>query len=143
MLIKGNSESRYKDETKPHIKITISRMNSDDGEESIHYLFSSGLYNSQKNTGSEDLIIGRQVVNGNDIRPNDILLPAKDRAVSRIHGKFIYKNGFPNFNGKISEMALNFLLQTHPRLGKDSPGRNIPFNISKHILEYARGFKLN
>jgi len=57
-----------------------------------------GMVDSQKNTCTEEIIIGRQQQtldqNKNDIHPNDIVLPFNDRAISRIHCKIIYKDGF-------------------------------------------------
>ena len=54
----------------------------------------NGVFGSEKNTDTEEIIIGRQQINGNNIRPNDIVLPAQDRAISRIHCKLNYKSCF-------------------------------------------------
>jgi hypothetical protein len=57
------------------------------------------MVGSKKNTDTHDLIIGRQDCAKDpetnvDIHPNDIILPNNDRAISRIHCKIVYKDGF-------------------------------------------------
>jgi hypothetical protein len=61
------------------------------------------MVKSKKNTISEDIIIGRQettkIIDSAtkepvEIKPTDIVLPPSDIAISRIHCKLIYKEGF-------------------------------------------------
>ncbi|CAK71549.1 unnamed protein product (macronuclear) [Paramecium tetraurelia] len=78
------------DPTLPHIKVSqLKNMNTHH-----HYFINEfGLVDSQKNTNSVDILIGRQYRQNQDIIPNDIILP-EDRVISRIHCKIIYNDYF-------------------------------------------------
>jgi hypothetical protein len=80
------------------MKITVIKSNAESDMSNIEeYLVNEkGLYQSEKNTTSKDIIIGRQHITAEGIKTNDIVLPASDRAISRIHCKIIYKYGFLN-----------------------------------------------
>ena len=77
---------------KKYIKITVMKSNADNDISNIDEYFVNhlGLLHSEKNTTAQDIIIGRQHITADGIRTNDIVLPASDRAISRVHCKIIY-----------------------------------------------------
>ncbi len=77
------------------MKITVMKSNADNDISNIdeYIVTEHGLHLSEKNTTASDIIIGRQHMTADGIRANDIVLPASDRAMSRIHCKMIYKWG--------------------------------------------------
>ncbi|CAD8065504.1 unnamed protein product [Paramecium sonneborni] len=78
------------DPKQPHIKITQLRNLNINHE---YFINEFGLVNSNKNTNSVDILIGRQYSQISDIIPNDIILP-QDRSISRIHCKIVYNDYF-------------------------------------------------
>lgn len=53
-----------------------------------------GMVGSKRTKWKGDLKVGRQSVQENGICPNDIVLPKDDLAVSRIHFRILYQDGF-------------------------------------------------
>ncbi|CAD8153779.1 unnamed protein product [Paramecium octaurelia] len=74
----------------PHIKVTQLR-NMNTCQE--YFINEFGLLDSQKNTNSVDILIGRLFRQNKDIIPIDIVLP-EDRVISRIHCKIVCNDYF-------------------------------------------------
>ncbi|CAD8071656.1 unnamed protein product [Paramecium sonneborni] len=74
----------------PYLKVTQLRNLNINHE---YFINEFGLVDSQKNTNSADILIGRQYRQIPDIIPNDIILP-EDRAISRIHCKIVCDDYF-------------------------------------------------
>lgn len=53
-----------------------------------------GMVNSKRTRWKGDLLIGRQGVLDGGFVPNDIVLATDDLAVSRIHTRILYEDGF-------------------------------------------------
>lgn len=85
-------------------------------------------------------------------------MPANDRAISRIHCKINYKDGFKNRLGlknktQIIEQFVAFLMNMHPRLGgttlsllnilfiANSAFRNLPKHLFAKIWEFHKAPK--
>ena len=62
-----------------------------------------------------------------------------DRAISRIHCKIIYEDGFYK-KRPMSKQFLTFLTMTHPEIGEGSVGNKIPLptSIYKKIYQYLK-----
>ncbi|CAD8156762.1 unnamed protein product [Paramecium pentaurelia] len=74
----------------PHIKVTQLRNINKNHQ---YFINEFGLIDSQKNTNSIDILIGRQYRQNKDIIPNDIILP-EDRVISRLHCKIVCNDYF-------------------------------------------------
>ncbi|CAK91573.1 unnamed protein product (macronuclear) [Paramecium tetraurelia] len=74
----------------PHIKVTQLRNMNICHE---YFINEFGLQDSQKNTNSVDILIGRLFRQNKDIIPIDIVLP-EDRVISRIHCKIVCNDYF-------------------------------------------------
>lgn len=86
------------------------------------------MVESQRNTEGDDIMIGRCAQtdsDGNQIYPNDIVLPMSDRAISRFHCKLITKEFF-NQKVHYHDSFIHFLLYV----------RTLP----KHILKLIGSF---
>ncbi|CAD8045326.1 unnamed protein product [Paramecium primaurelia] len=78
------------DPRQPHIKVTQLRNINKNHQ---YFINEFGLIDSQKNTNSIDILIGRQYRQNKDIIPNDIILP-EDRVISRLHCKIVCNDYF-------------------------------------------------
>ncbi|CAD8055468.1 unnamed protein product [Paramecium primaurelia] len=83
-------QNNHFDPRLPHIKITQFRNTNINHQ---YFINEFGLVDSQKNTNSVDILIGRLYRQNQDIVPNDIILP-EDRVISRIHCKIICNDYF-------------------------------------------------
>ena len=79
-----------------------------------------GMVGSLRTKWKGDLQVGRHAIQDNGTSPNDIVLPNDDLAVSRIHFRIIYQDGFSG----------------HVRPDKSSSKRLIP----KHYIEFFKIF---
>lgn len=76
-------------------KITISVKFLKEGLPRQSYtLTRRGMVGSLKNTLTNFLVLGRMEEDQQGMRPNDIVLPNSDKAISRMHACFIYRYGF-------------------------------------------------
>lgn len=117
----------------PYMKLTVIRSH-DPFHIPINYLLTSrGMINSKKNTATKDLIIGRQQNTHDGGIPNDIVLHSMDRAISRIHCKIVYKDGF-RVKRKLQKNFLTFLMQRHARVGKGSLGAKLSLCIYRRVF---------
>ena len=73
------------------------------------------------------------------IRPNDIMLTASDRAISRTHCKIITEHGF---KVGCTEELLAFLMAKHKRLGRNSAAKVLPQQIFRLIYDYFKPAKV-
>ena len=64
-----------------------------------------------------------------------------DRAISRIHCKIIYEDGF-RVKRSMPKSFLTFLMMRHPRVGVKSYGRNLPVSIYRKIYAYIKSLLL-
>lgn len=100
------------------------------------------MVNTSRNTTNEDIVIGRQLAtmisdhnkNGREIHPNDIVMPANDRAISRIHCKICYKDGF-RVNRVIPNLNV-FLGCQHPR--SKSQWKYLPSYLFRLIRDFLQ-----
>ena len=79
--------------------------------------------------------IGRQQITESGLRPNDLMLPPSDRAISRSHCQIDYKSFFYHTS---SESWLAFLMALHPRLGQNSILQYLPIEIFKYIWLFIK-----
>jgi hypothetical protein len=70
------------------------------------------------------------------VHPNDIVLPASDRAISRIHCKIIYKDGFC-VERPIPKYFLQFLMVTHNKKS-NSNWKFMPPHILRHVWQFLK-----
>lgn len=66
-------------------------------------------------------------------RPNDIMLPASDRAISRSHCMIVYDTFFRRH---IKDKWMAFLMAEHPRVGRKSAFRNLPAPLFREVLQF-------
>ncbi len=79
--------------------------------------------------------IGRQQINENGERPNDIMMYPTDPSISRSHCKIYYKEYFDSLKVKDKEFSSIFMM-THPRFGKSSPGRLLGSEILSNVYSF-------
>ncbi|KRW99875.1 SMAD/FHA domain [Pseudocohnilembus persalinus] len=133
----NNSNFNYDE---PYMKITILRnTNTQLNEQPQEYFINAnGMKDTKKNTDNNDIIIGRQFSTTNDqqqeIHPNDIVLASNDRAISRIHCKIIYKEGFLKSNIQTDFQV--FLGCTHKR--SNSIWKKMPCYLMQIVLDFVR-----
>ena len=80
--------------------------------------------------------VGRQQLNEYGQRPNDIMLPASDRAISRCHCRFNYQHCFRARD--LSPQLLAFLMAAHPRLGCSSEFNSLPQHLFYYIYSFFK-----
>lgn len=117
-----------------HFTLTVSltQLVRNSAENTLHnkyYVTAQGVCNSLREPQDGYVNIGRQQTTDTGLRPNDIILPACDRAVSRVHCKI---NARPFF--EIPGEWLALCMATHPRLGRHSPFLNLPTALLRCIL---------
>ena len=83
-----------------------------------------------------DITIGRQQLTEDGTRPNDIMLTAADRAISRTHCKIIYKHGFRTRRA-MSEGFLEFLKLFSVR-ARAPASVYLPRELRRLIFSYYR-----
>lgn len=82
-----------------------------------------------------DITIGRQAINEEGMRPNDITLSISDLAISRTHCRIIYNYGFKSIKRKMQAEWLEFSkLFVHNRMAHKHV--YLPVHIRKLILSY-------
>jgi len=96
------------------------------------------MINSLRTYTDGDITIGRQYINENGIRPNDILLPVSDLAISRTHCRLIYKYGFSSgCRREIPQTWLEFcklLSQKYVNKGRHF----LPNELRRIIMSYLK-----
>ncbi|EGR32872.1 hypothetical protein IMG5_068490 [Ichthyophthirius multifiliis] len=125
----------------PYMKIQVMKTNQNNNQNTIYYITPQGMVASKKNTETNDIIIGRQdstkdPENSIEVHPNDIVLPNTDRAISRIHCKIIYKDGF-NVPKKISLDFFTFLKGTKKN-NKFSSLISFPEHVLRIIWKFIK-----
>mmetsp|Transcript_12442 Transcript_12442/g.23529 ORF Transcript_12442/g.23529 Transcript_12442/m.23529 type:complete len:334 (-) Transcript_12442:31-1032(-) len=96
-----------------------------------------GVEGSQRSSTSYVVKIGRQQTNEHGERPNDIVLPPSDRAISRVHCLINYEAFFPGAM-PLSPEWLAFLMISHPRLGRQSVFYNLPLALFRYVLTFLK-----
>lgn len=71
------------------------------------------------------------------MRPNDILLPNSDLAISRTHCRIIYEYGFKDCKKTISKTWLEFFKIFHDKYAKKGR-RYLPKEIRIIIMQYLK-----
>lgn len=79
--------------------------------------------------------IGRQQITESGIRPNDLMLPPSDRAISRSHCMIDYQSFFFK---PTPDTWISFLMAQHPRLGNQSIWKYLPIEIFKCIISFLK-----
>lgn len=79
--------------------------------------------------------IGRQQITESGTRPNDLMLPPSDRAISRSHCMINYE---AFFNKSSPSTWISFLMILHPKLGDQSFWKYLPIEIFKYIISFLR-----
>lgn len=80
--------------------------------------------------------VGRQQLNEYGQRPNDIVLPASDRAISRSHCRFNYQHCFRG--RELSPQLVAFLMAGHQRLGSGSVFNVLPQHLFYYIYSFFK-----
>ena len=128
--------------TEEHFKLTVSatqilRSSADQMVAPIDFIVTTqGLVNSPRSPQDGFINIGRQQINEEGRRPNDIMLPASDRAISRCHCKLDYKEWFKN--RRLPDEFVAFLMAGHPRLGQQSDFRDLPGHLYGYIYTFLK-----
>ena len=119
-----------------HFKITIVRSYADQPKPRTFIVTSEGLKGSLREPQEGKVNIGRQQVTEDGSRPNDIVLPPGDRAISRIHCSVFYKSFFGG--NALPEEWVTFLMGYHPRLGRNSVLGMLSQDLFRYVLEFLR-----
>ena len=101
-----------------------------------YYVTATGLQNSLRSPQDGFVNIGRQQINEEGKRPNDIMLPASDRAISRCHCRLDYRQWFRS--RELPQEFVAFLMAGHPRLGEVSVFRNLPPQLFGYIYTFLK-----
>ncbi|CAG9336042.1 unnamed protein product [Blepharisma stoltei] len=117
------------------LSVSIIRTSIEQSAPQVFKVYSTGVLNSQRLPQDRTIRIGRQQVTEDGKRPNDITLPATDRAISRTHC-MIDCNDF--FNKEIPDTWIAFLMGYHPRLGKKSILQFLPQDLFRCILMFIK-----
>mmetsp|Transcript_3330 Transcript_3330/g.5128 ORF Transcript_3330/g.5128 Transcript_3330/m.5128 type:complete len:337 (+) Transcript_3330:1867-2877(+) len=115
-----------------HFEITPVRSPA---EHSKYLVTNQGVVDSLRVPQDGTVKIGRQQVTEEGYRPNDIMLSAADRAISRSHCMILYEQFFQT---QIPDSWVAFLMGYHPRLGSNSSLAVLPHELLRYILEYLR-----
>lgn len=102
----------------------------------VYNVTAQGVEGSQRRPQDGFVNVGRQQINEYGQRPNDIILPASDRAISRCHCRFNYQHCFRDRG--LSSQLLAFLMAGHPRLGKESAFNSLPQHLFYYIYSFFR-----
>jgi len=106
------------------------------GSPAIYMVSLQGVQGSLRSPQDGYVNIGRQQLNESGQRPNDIVLPASDRAVSRTHCRFDYQHCF---RGRpLSPQLLAFLMAGHQRLGRNSVFNALPQHLFYYIYSFFK-----
>ncbi len=82
-----------------------------------------------------DITIGRQAINEEGVRPNDITLSISDLAISRTHCRIIYSFGFKSIKRRVQTEWLEFSkLFVQSRM--PSKYAYLPIHIRRLIFSY-------
>ena len=103
---------------------------------SDYYVTDAGLLHSPRSPQDGFVNIGRQQTNEEGKRPNDIMLPASDRAISRCHCRLDYRQWFRS--RKMPEQFVAFLMAGHPRLGAGSTFHCLPPVMFGYIYTFLK-----
>ena len=95
----------------------------------------SGVVDSVRQPPDGYYKIGRQQVTEAGQRPNDLMLPPSDRAISRSHCQINYE---AFFNSTCQENWYTFMMSQHPRLGQRSVFQFLPIEIFKYIFLFIK-----
>ena len=115
----------------------ILRSAADQMTQPIDYFVTrTGLMNSLRTPQDGFVNIGRQQINEEGKRPNDIMLPASDRAISRCHCRLDYSHWF--HSRKLPDEFVAFLMVGHPRLGVNSAFRDLPPQLFGFIYTFLK-----
>lgn len=94
-----------------------------------------GVTNSLRTPQDHTVRIGRQHINEEGMRPNDITLPPSDRAISRCHCMIDCRKFFIF---ELPDTWIAFLMAFHPRLGRNSIFNYLPHDLFRYILGFIK-----
>ncbi|OMJ83308.1 hypothetical protein SteCoe_15833 [Stentor coeruleus] len=100
-----------------------------------YYITAKGVSQSLRQPPDGFFKIGRQQVTETGQRPNDLMLPPSDRAISRSHCMINYK---AFFDTTPPEYWIWFLMGSHPRLGQRSVLQMLPQDLFRYILSFLK-----
>eukprot|EP00347_Sterkiella_histriomuscorum_P015015 403358636 len=134
----SNDQFNIYDNKNPNEEAKIVKSNNDlSNLQTIYYVTPRGVVNSLRTYIEGDVTIGRQYINDNGVRPNDILLPVSDLAISRTHCRIIYKNGFKSIKRPVPATFLEFSkLFQQKQLQKSSVF--LPIELRRIVLSYLK-----
>ena len=104
----------------------------------LYFISKKGVHQSLRQPPDGFFKIGRQQVTESGQRPNDLMLPPSDRAISRSHCMIDYK-GF--FDTTIPDVWMAFLMGYHSRIGKHSILQRLPLDLIRYILLFIKEVK--
>lgn len=96
-LTSDENLQQFDESSEEHVRIKVKNFNLNTVNAPVireTILTKNGIIGSERNSAVQGMIIGRLEVGEDGLKPNDIILPNSDRAVSRVHACMIYKYGF-------------------------------------------------
>lgn len=106
------------------------------GSPIVYNVTVQGLEGSLRRPQDGFVNVGRQQMNEYGQRPNDIMLPASDRAISRCHCRFNYQHCFRERD--LSPQLVAFLMAGHTRLGRNSVFNALPQHLFYYIYTFFK-----
>ena len=106
------------------------------GQPVVYNVTGQGVEGSLRRPQDGFVTVGRQQINELGQRPNDIMLPPSDRAISRCHCRFNYQHCFSN--RPLPAEFVSFLMCSHPRLGQFSAFNALPQHLFFFIYTFVK-----
>ena len=106
------------------------------GTPAVYNVTHQGVEGSLRRPQDGFVTVGRQQINEFGQRPNDIMLPASDRAISRCHCRINYQHCFRE--RRLSDQYVSFLMAGHPRLGVSSVFNSLPQHLFAYIYSFFK-----
>ena len=124
----------------PHEKhISLTLLKSNIGQNSIlnrtFLISSNGLEGTLRKDKRDFISLGRQQVNEQGERPNDIMMYPTDPSISRTHCKIFYREFYERLKVRDNRFSSIFMM-TNPRLGRCSPGWNITSELLANVYSF-------
>ena len=130
---KQNNNLKYLNKNSPYITLKLIDSCVDLRTcTNKYFIGENGIDCSMKNHHNEYISIGRQQINENAIRPNDIMLFPTDPSISRSHFKIFHQDLFNEFNRyKINIDLIN-------RIFKKNKFYSLPYHVWIQIMIYLK-----
>ena len=111
----------------------------------VYIITPRGMVGSLRTRWKGDIQIGRQHIQDDGTTPNDIVLATDDLAVSRVHCRIIYQDGFLEKTKGVSNKRMIpklffefFKIFSDRHLSKNPKIKYLPTEIRMIILSYLR-----